>query len=576
MRKAIRPVSKSGLGPLPLMIGVTGHRDLRGEDREALETRVQDIFTEMRTRYPSTPLVLLSPLAEGADRLVARVALKNGARLIVPLPMPRELYEIDFEAPTSRAEFNALLQQAEGCFALPLHGTAEADICSPGEARNDRYALVGAYIAQHSQILVALWDGASANAVGGTAQIVRFKLEGVPERYVPPDNARHPLDPAESGPVYHIVTPRLNNPQPRGSALSLVKRFPQSYVSDAVAQTTHDRLYARMETFNHDALRYASHLAAAREASKGYVLPRQEVESLSGPLTYLLDCYAVVDTLALYFQQLTQRTLIGLLIMVFCAAISFEISSWLPDQRWIQAVYLGVLLAGFAWYLWAKRRDYQNKSLDYRALAEGLRVQLFWRLAGLKDTVADHYLRRQRGELEWIRQAIRCWNLPAELADEALGAGEAPILADRMRLVFAHWVQDQYAYFVRAARRDHRLVEHLKHWGRGFFMLGLAWPVMKVLLILIHPWLKALGMAPLIAGLLYGYAKTRALSEHAKQYGRMSLLFANAKQGLEELMTAGKYAGAQALIKDLGKEALAENGDWVLLHRERPLEVPKA
>jgi hypothetical protein len=107
-------------------------------------------------------------------------------------------------------------------------------------------------------------------------------------------------------------------------------------------------------------------------------------------------------------------------------------------------------------------------------------------------------------------------------------------------------------------------------------MIGLAWPVMKVLLILIHPWLKALGMAPLIAGLLYGYAKTRALSEHAKQYGRMSLLFANAKQGLEELMTAGKYAGAQALIKDLGKEALAENGDWVLLHRERPLEVPKA
>jgi hypothetical protein len=91
----------------------------------------------------------------------------------------------------------------------------------------------------------------------------------------------------------------------------------------------------------------------------------------------------------------------------------------------------------------------------------------------------------------------------------------------------------------------------------------------------VHPRLKALGMAPLIAGLLYGYARTRALSEHAKQYGRMSPLFASAKQRLEELMTAGKYAGAQALIKDLGKEALAENGDWVLLHRARPIEVPR-
>jgi len=30
----------------------------------------------------------------------------------------------------------------------------------------------------------------------------------------------------------------------------------------------------------------------------------------------------------------------------------------------------------------------------------------------------------------------------------------------------------------------------------------------------------------------------------------------------------------QALLEELGKEALVENGDWVLLHRERPLEVP--
>jgi hypothetical protein len=36
------------------------------------------------------------------------------------------------------------------------------------------------------------------------------------------------------------------------------------------------------------------------------------------------------------------------------------------------------------------------------------------------------------------------------------------------------------------------------------------------------------------------------------------------------------YQPAQHLIEELGKEALEENGDWVLLHRERPLEVPHA
>src|SRR5260370_266892 len=52
----------------PLVIGVTGHRDLREEDREHLKNSVRKVFTELRKQYPSTPFVLLSPLAEGADR----------------------------------------------------------------------------------------------------------------------------------------------------------------------------------------------------------------------------------------------------------------------------------------------------------------------------------------------------------------------------------------------------------------------------------------------------------------------------------------------------------------------------
>jgi hypothetical protein len=88
--------------------------------------------------------------------------------------------------------------------------------------------------------------------------------------------------------------------------------------------------------------------------------------------------------------------------------------------------------------------------------------------------------------------------------------------------------------------------------------------------------LVAIGMAVIIAALLFRYAKSRALSEHAKQYGRMSIIFANAKRHLEEHMKAGRSADAVALIEESGKEALVENGDWVVLHRERPLPVPKA
>src|SRR5271170_7773111 len=62
---------------LPLVIGVTGHRDLRADARPAIAAQVREILLNFKTSYPSTPLVLISPLAEGADRLVADVALET-------------------------------------------------------------------------------------------------------------------------------------------------------------------------------------------------------------------------------------------------------------------------------------------------------------------------------------------------------------------------------------------------------------------------------------------------------------------------------------------------------------------
>ena len=80
----------------PLVVGATGHRDLRDQDVPWLEQEIADIIAALKRDYlgsdAETPLILLSALAEGADQLVARVALAQGARLIAPLPMPLEEY----------------------------------------------------------------------------------------------------------------------------------------------------------------------------------------------------------------------------------------------------------------------------------------------------------------------------------------------------------------------------------------------------------------------------------------------------------------------------------------------------
>ena len=92
----------------------------------------------------------------------------------------------------------------------------------------------------------------------------------------------------------------------------------------------------------------------------------------------------------------------------------------------------------------------------------------------------------------------------------------------------------------------------------------------------IHWLLVAVALAPILGGLLIGYVEKRAHADHAKQYERMSILFNNASVHLKELIDANNLERASRLIVELGREALAENGDWVLIHRDRPIEVPKA
>src|SRR5205085_7563992 len=87
----------------PLIFGVSGHRDPLPAAVPELRAQLQLIFSRFRAAYPDTPFELLSPLAEGADRLVAEVALECQVKLRVPMPLAQKEYERDFSNATSLA-----------------------------------------------------------------------------------------------------------------------------------------------------------------------------------------------------------------------------------------------------------------------------------------------------------------------------------------------------------------------------------------------------------------------------------------------------------------------------------------
>jgi len=77
-------------------------------------------------------------------------------------------------------------------------------------------------------------------------------------------------------------------------------------------------------------------------------------------------------------------------------------------------------------------------------------------------------------------------------------------------------------------------------------------------------------MSAVVAVLTHNYVEKLALTTQVRMYERMRRLY---RHHGEKLRSARGGDFARGLFS-LGREALLENGEWVMHHRERPLEVP--
>lgn len=163
-----------------LRIGVTGHRreGLQEADTGRLRDRVREVLQLVRrnaaevqghtTGLPAAnaPLVqVISPLAEGTDRVVAAEALDLGFELCCPLPFERGEYERDFPTDESREEFRTLLGRAS--IVRELAGSRDHP-----ERELEAYEAVGRAVLRECDVLLAVWNGEAPRGRGGTGQIV--------------------------------------------------------------------------------------------------------------------------------------------------------------------------------------------------------------------------------------------------------------------------------------------------------------------------------------------------------------------------------------------------------------------
>ncbi|HKV54541.1 MAG TPA: hypothetical protein VJN94_07835 [Candidatus Binataceae bacterium] len=580
---------------IPLVVGVTGHRDLHPQARAELTGCVRQVFARLKRSYPSTPITLISPLAEGADRLVAEVALSDevNATLMVALPMPRALYERDFASADSRAEFARLLGRAEYVMELPLPPDMTEEVFQGDEqARVRQYRGAGEFVARHSQVLIALWNG-KAGQTAGTGSVVKLKLTG----NWPEEEHGATVDELVSpGPVFHINTPRVRDGAP-STPITIAELYPDndSYVPEEGARFYEARVFDPLEVFNRETAEASGEQVAAVTKAAEELIPRLDQPALRAirpALELMRRQYANADVLANQYRALTVSTLFRTSVVAFFAALAFDSALHMllgdsPELLLIKALLMFaspvLMLIALLVYLRAKHHSYQNRYQDYRGLAEGLRVQFFWRLAGVNEGVADHYLGRHRWELEWVRAACRS-------ALIAAGLPLGPLNAETPKIVIENWVDPQRRYLEGAIERQERRIARFEGLIKICFWVGLAavLALAGLLALRVHQQghllalfvgekstlhgalLMLITMPAVVAALIHNYIEKLALNPQVRMYQGMKRLY----QRYSQRLRAVKDEDFAEALSRLGQAALMENGDWIIAHRERPLEVP--
>ncbi|HVR80949.1 MAG TPA: hypothetical protein VHF02_02505 [Luteimonas sp.] len=543
-----------------LVVGVTSHRDLDPAQLPELTQQLRLALGGLRNQFPELLLIVLSPLAEGGDRLVAEVALELGARLIVPLPLPVELYAQDFATPESRAQFDRLLAQAE-VVPLPLPPGDTEQLRQPGPLRDRQYLLAGLYVASHCHVLLALWDGGNDGGLGGTTQIVRYYLGGpLPGARRAGDNLRQMLSGDDDSLALHLPVRRESDqgtdaPAPEPAWLTSSGGRPLA----AGMPPDYRRIFERMQVFERDRRHHAPPLASD---------PAQD------PAEFALHA---VDAMAVYYQRRMLTAMRAIHALAVLMGLSFLLYSDLGAPDWMLWVFLLFFVIGLLITVAARRRDWHRKYIDYRALAEGLRVQSFWRRAGLSMTgdpefAHDNFMQKQDVELGWIRNVMRQIGLlPLPDADDPAQAVDA---------VIEEWVgrpgtSGQLAYYERKAALRERHHLRTRALGAGCLWAGIG---ISLFLALFHGGLSGairnvlvttMGALSLVAAVHEAYAYRKADKELVKQYRFMHRIYRNARIALD---AAESTQARREILRALGEAALAEHAEWALMHRDRPIE----
>ncbi len=427
--------------PLPILVGLTGKRKLLGQD-DRLRDCLDAIFLALETAFPHSPKVLVTGLAEGADILATeRVLLRSGWLAHGLIPLELNEFRSKFVDPEALGRLDYLLRHPKLMartlkpLALSRPGVRDPAIAPPVSESSLHYEQLGLWLAEHTTILIAVrLKDEVADKVGGTMRVVNHRL----------------CNPEPSMDAVAVAVIKASQELTERSALDRVVEQPVwmvelSPASDAATSLPH----AIHPLHGHD----GSHTAASQDQANPITVRERfphaadldEYNRLIGGrqnLSWQRPPRDVASCLDLFRKTLSEVqggfqsywrwaiiSLAGLFVVAIVALEAFaklaKTQSFAYDialKSWAMPLYVTLIAACIAIFLWARQFKWQNTHEDYRAANEVLRTQRAFCHAGMNpvtDRADRHYLLGTSGSLMRVRRgagAVITWVLLSSAA----------------------------------------------------------------------------------------------------------------------------------------------------------------
>ena len=350
---------------IPLTVGLIGHRKLLPQELDGLVAEFDDFLAGLIGTFKHTPILLLTSLAEGADRIALRSRFRDSLTIYAVLPFEIEDYRSDFQGEHSLKDFDDSLHRVDQCIEV-----FSSD--SKSSQRDLDYRKCANWISDRSNILVAIWNGKFNDEPGGTSDTINYRM----------DKSKQvgSLETINK-PIFHILASNGVENIDKDCACF----FHQSREDESLSDLN------LIESFNQ---------SISEEI--------QKVDPIDSSSNVFDSMASAAKRKYLYASRV-------ILISGFVALNLLSVTQISNSRIWFFATLLTFLLTLFFWRR-TVRLDLKAKYEGFRMIAEALRIQSWWSQIGIKIRLIDHPQTKIDSDIG-IRRIAENLNVANELKD---------------------------------------------------------------------------------------------------------------------------------------------------------------